>query len=105
MIFHLCYELPKPADRRLDHETPGFTEEEQRIIRQQIRKNTAVIDGYIRRLDLLVNKERYPRQAVFIQKIRRQLELLIEENDTFRRVLWQHLQQAELVQNYRQQIV
>jgi hypothetical protein len=46
---------------------------------------------------MLVNKERYPHRAVFIEKIRRRLELLMEENDTFRNVLWKHVQKEDLV--------
>lgn len=96
MIFHLGTELPKPADKELNHLSSSLTCEEIRILKQQIRKNAVLIDDYIDRLDLLVNKERYPRSAVFLEKIRRRLELLMEENDTFRAVLWKHYQQIEL---------
>ncbi len=95
MIFHLGFELPEPVDTTLDHETSDLTGEEIRILKQQIRKNTLVIDGYVDRLDLLVNKERYPHRAVFIEKIRRRLFLLMEENNTFRKVLWKHYLKAK----------
>lgn len=96
MIFHLGTELPKPAGTELDHESSALTGEEARIVKDQIRRNTRLIDQYIDRLDLLVNKERYPQQAVFLHKIRRRLELLMEENDTFRKVLWRHYQTEAL---------
>ena len=92
MIFHLGFELPQPPSRELDSESPDLTGEEIRILKIQIRKNTRLVGEYVDRLDLLVNKERYPGQATFIQKIRRRLELLMEENDTFRAVLWKHFQ-------------
>lgn len=95
MIFHLGFELPQPVDTTLDHETSELTGEEIRILKRQIRKNASVIDDYVDRIDLLVNKERYPRRAVFIEKIRRRLFLLMEENNTFRKVLWTHFQQNE----------
>jgi len=98
MIFHLDCEIPKPESKKLDHESSSLTAEEFRIIKQQVRKNSEIIDHFVGRLDLLVNKERYPRQAVFIQKIRRRLMLLMEENDTFRSVLWTHYQAQELTE-------
>ena len=97
MTFHLGYELPEPVSTVLDHESPDLTSEEIKILRRQIRKNAVLIDDYVDRLDLFVNKERYPRRAVFIQKIRRRLELLMEENDTFRKTLWSHLQSEEML--------
>lgn len=96
MILHFGTELPPPRTDYLDHETPDLTDREMDIIRLQIRRNSRLIDEYVRRLDLLVNKERYPHQAAFIRKIRRQLELLMEENDTFRKVIWKYFQQLEI---------
>ena len=90
MIFHLSFELPKPESVELDAYAPDLTSEEIRILKRQIRDNARVVEEQVMRLDLLVNKERYPRGAVFIEKIRRRLELLMEENDTFRKVLWKH---------------
>lgn len=101
MIFHLGFELPAPVSTALDSESPALTSEEMRILKQQIRKNAVLIDDYVDRLDLFVNKEKYPRRAVFIQKMRRRLELLMEENDTFRQVLWTHFQREDLVKKRR----
>lgn len=97
MIFHFGYELPVPVPTTLNHEVPGLTLEELRIVKNQIRRNTVMIDDYVSRLELFVNKERYPKNAVFVEKIRRRLELLMEENDTFRKVLWNHYQKEEML--------
>ncbi len=98
MIFHFGYELPEPPPAPvLDAESPDLTREEIRILKLQIRKNSMLIDDYIERLDLLVNKECYPHKAVFIEKIRRRLDLLMEENNTFRSVLWKHFQKQDLL--------
>ncbi len=97
MILHLGFELPKPPVVRLDHEASSLTEEEVRIIKKQIRSNRALIDGHVDRLELFVSKEKYPQRAVFIEQIRRRLELLMEENDTFRGVLWKHVQTEEML--------
>lgn len=94
MIFHLGTDIPKKVEEVLDENAPGLTDHELSIIKSQIRKNSRLIDSYLARLDLFVNKERYPCRAAFVSKIRRQLELLMEENDTFRKVLWNHLQQS-----------
>ncbi len=95
-MLHLGFEIPQPVVKNLDHETPGLTTEEIRILKKQIRGNAALIDEFVGRLELLVNKERYPKDAIFIEKIRRRLELLMEENDTFRRVLWRHFQNESI---------
>ncbi len=97
MIFHFGFELPPPVSTDLDHENPNLTHEEVRILKCQIRKNGFVIDDYVYRLELLVNKERYPKRAIFIEQIRRRLGLLMEENDTFRKTLWQHLQTEDVM--------
>lgn len=97
MILHLGFELPQKVSTELDCDSPEFTPEEIRILKRQIRQNASLVNHFVARLDLLVNKERYPKNAVFIQKIRRRLELLMEENDTFRRVLWNHYQSKHVV--------
>jgi hypothetical protein len=97
MILHLSFEIPKPVSRALDHGSPRLTDEEVLILKTQIRRNTAAVSRYVSRLDLFVNQERYPRNEVFLQKIRERLELLMEENDTFRKVLWQHYQRLEAI--------
>lgn len=98
MIFHLGFELPKPPQpATLDESRTDLTEEEFKIVKTQIRKNTELIDSYIAKLDLFVNKEQYPYKEAFIQKIRDRLYVLMEENDTFRKVLWRQMQQDALV--------
>ncbi len=97
MIFHLGFELPEPESHVLDHESLRLTREEIKILKSQIRKNTCVIDDYVGRLDLFLNKERYPKRAVFIEKIRRRLYLLMDENNTFRKVLWKHYEKEKLL--------
>ena len=92
MMFHLGFELPEKENKELNAYSPLLTSEEVRILKRQIRQNALTINREIYRIDLLVNKERYPRAAIFIQKLRRHLELLMEENDTFRKVLWKHYQ-------------
>lgn len=89
-MFHLGFELPAP--RVLDADREGLTPGELEIIKKQIRKNADVIDSYVKRLDLFVNQERYPKQEKFVKKIRDRMFLLMEENDTFRRLLGRHLQ-------------
>lgn len=89
MIFHLGTEIPaKPSTPPLDEQSPRLTEKETEILRAQIRRNSKTAHEYLLRLDLLLNKEKYPQNAVFIKKLRRKLELLMDENDTFRKVLW-----------------
>lgn len=90
MALHLGFELPTPP--LLDAEKEGLTPSEVEIIKKQIRKNAAVIDSYVSRIDLFVNREKYPRGESFIQKLRERMFLLMEENDTFRNLLWRHLQ-------------
>lgn len=102
MMFHLGFELPVPHSTLLNADSPDMTQEEIRIIKEQIRRNSAIVNQFIERLMLLVLKEQYPSQAVFIQKIRRRLEILMEENDTFRKVLWKHdVKQEVLRQTHR----
>lgn len=102
MIFHLAFDLPKPKEAVLDCESPDLTQEEERILKRQIRKNTILVDSYIDRLDLLVNKERYPHKERFIENIRSRLVLLMEENDTFRKALWKHTQKQETAENFKE---
>lgn len=92
MILHLGFELPKAETGVLDFESPDLNDEEIRILKRQIRKNAGLIDSYIGRLDLFLNKERHPPKEAFIGKIRERLFLLMDENDTFRKVLWKQTQ-------------
>lgn len=92
MTLHLLYELPKPVNRELKENAPGLTEEEQRIIKTQIRRNSTVIQGLIKKIDLFMNFEKVPEREQFVLEIRSKLELLMQENDTFRKVLCKHFQ-------------
>ena len=92
MILHLGHDLPVKETTALDCETLAFTPEETRIIKSQIRKNMAVIDEHIRRIDLFVNHERHASRAGLIERLHERLFVLMEENDTFRKVLWQQYQ-------------
>lgn len=88
MILHLGHELPVKEATTLDSESPAFTSEETRIIKSQIRKNMAVIDEHIRRIDLFVNHERHASRAALVEKLHERLFVLMDENDTFRAALW-----------------
>ena len=67
-----------------------LSEAEVRIVFEQIRKNSVVIEDYIDRLDLIVNREGHRRPEHFIERIQERLYLLMAENDTFREVFWRH---------------
>jgi len=92
MILHMGHDLPVKEVRAMDCESPAFTSEETRIIKSQIRKNRAVIDEHIRRIDLFVNHERHVSRAGLIEQLHERLFVLMEENDTFRKVLWKQYQ-------------
>lgn len=72
-----------------------LTAAEAGLICTQIRSNSSVIDRLIETIDLLVNKERCPKDANTLGFLRQRLAVAIAENDTFRRVLWCHQQLAE----------
>lgn len=97
MIFHFGFELPVPPSPVLNHEISDLTQEEMRILKRQIRRNAVTIDQCVMRLELLVNKERYPVAAPFVERIRHRLGILMEENDTFRKVLWKQYQKVDLL--------
>ena len=92
MILHLGHELPVKEEKTMDCDSPAFTSEEMRIVKNQIRKNMAVIDEHIRRIDLFVNHERHASRAGLIEQLHERLFVLMEENDTFRKVLWKQYQ-------------
>jgi hypothetical protein len=92
MILHLGHDLPVKEARELDCESPAFTSEEMRIVKNQIRRNMVVIDEHICRIDLFVNHERHASRAGLIEHLRERLGVLMEENDTFREVLWKQYQ-------------
>jgi hypothetical protein len=92
MILHLGHDLPVKEARALDCESPAFTSEEMRIVKSQIRRNITVIDEHVRRIDLFVNHERHASRTGLIEHLRERLGVLMEENDTFRNVLWKQYQ-------------
>ena len=92
MILHMGHDLPVKETRALDCESPAFTSEEMRIVKNQIRKNRAVIDEHIRRIDLFVNHEHHASREGLIEQLHERLWVLMEENDTFRKVLWKQYQ-------------
>ncbi len=96
MILHMGHELPAKEERTLNCEVPSFTSEETRIIKRQIRRNMAVIDAHIRKIDLFVNHEHHPSRAVHVAAMHERLLLLMEENDTFRNVLWNQTRKENL---------
>ena len=96
MAFHLGFELPPPPAPVLDSASEVLTPCELEIIKKQIRKNSNVIESYVLRIDLFVNAEKYPKDEKFIQKLRERMFLLMEENDTFRRLLWRDVQTKSL---------
>ena len=74
----------------------GFlTEREVRVLHAQIRNNSLAIDRYIEVIDLLINKERCPKDANTLAYLRERLAIAIAENDTFRKVLWRHMKVIE----------
>ena len=83
-------------DIKLGNLKPGFlTEREVALLQKQIRFNSLLIDYYIEIIDLLVNKERCPKDANTLLRLRKRLEIAIAESDTFRKVLWKHTQLVE----------
>lgn len=95
MALHLLYELPKPVRKELKENIAALTDEELRIVTTQIRKNSKVIHDLIRKIDLFMNREKIPSQEKFILEIRARLDILMQENDTFRKVLWRCFQKDE----------
>ena len=76
--------------------TVGFlTEREVALLTKQVRTNSRMIERHIEVIDLLINKERCPKDANTLLSLRKRLQVAIEENDTFRKVLWRHLQMVE----------
>ena len=72
-----------------------LTARQEQIIRRQIRRNSQTIDWLIDKIDLVVNKERHPKDSNVLARFRKRLSISIEENDNFRTVLWSHLQAAQ----------
>lgn len=71
----------------------GFlSEKEVSLLKKQIQFNSNWIDRYIKVIDLLVNKEKCPKDANTLVALRERLKVMIDESDTFRMVLWKHNQ-------------
>lgn len=92
MPFHLSYEVIRKPPLSFEETGRLLNETELGIIKTQIRRNALVIDEYIKKIHLFVNEEKYPQGEPFIENLRSQMSLLMEENDTFRKVLWNHCQ-------------
>ena len=92
MILHVGHDLPVKETKELNWDVSAFTPEEIRIVKKQIRRNMRVIDEHIRRIDLFVNHECHVSRAGLIAELRDRLEVLMEENDTFRKSLWKQYQ-------------
>lgn len=67
-----------------------LTESEVDLLSKQIRYNSEWIDRYIKVIDLLVNKEKCPKDASTLTRLRHRLQIAMDESDTFRKVLWRH---------------
>lgn len=97
MAFHLRTELPQVEVKTLNESLPTLTEEEVRILRHQIKRNSEQIQQDVKRLELYLIHERYPKDTTFLDKIRDRMKVSMEENDTFRKVLWKQCQAADAV--------
>ena len=69
-----------------------LTENEVDLLKKQIQFNSNWIDRYIKVIDLLVNKEKCPKDANTLVALRERLKIMTDESDTFRKVLWQYRQ-------------
>jgi hypothetical protein len=96
VLFHLCYETKPKRDLSFDPESRLLNPTEAAIVRTQIRKNAEVIDSYVEKIHLFVNLEKYPAKEMFVERLRKRMFLLMDENDTFRKVLWAHYQAEAL---------
>ncbi|MFC1808715.1 hypothetical protein ACFL3D_01150 [Candidatus Omnitrophota bacterium] len=65
---------------------------EEKIIKEQIQKNSSFITHIIAKIDLLMNKEGHKHDSNVVIELKEKLDVLIAENDTFRRVFWKHVQ-------------
>src|SRR3989338_11074425 len=70
----------------------SISEREVALLSKQIRSNSVVMDRIIETIDLLANKEGCPKDANTLAALRHRLHIAIQENDTFRKVLWRHTQ-------------
>ncbi|MBI1977420.1 MAG: hypothetical protein HYS55_01555 [Candidatus Omnitrophica bacterium] len=83
-------------DQLIEKSRQGFLEDwEVEVVRKQICSNSSLINHYIHAIDLLVNQERCPKDANTLTRLRTWLSVAMAENDTFRKVLWRHMQLVE----------
>ena len=75
-----------------------LTPEQVKILEDQIRKNKERIDQQVALLDRLVNIEHYRKNHPKVMVIRSHMQLLMEENNTFRKTLWSHWLYSNSVQ-------
>jgi len=83
---------PKSSKSSENSHSGILTEREVEVIHRQIRNNSLAIDHCIEVIDLLVNKERCPKDANTLAWLRERLSVAVAENDTFRKVIWRHTQ-------------
>lgn len=69
-----------------------LTQQDERILKEQIAKNSFVISVIIAKIDLLMNKEGHKQDSVVVCALQGRLDVLMAENDTFRKVYWKHVQ-------------
>ncbi len=69
-----------------------LNEREVALLKKQIQFNSKCIDRFIKVIDLLVNKEKCPKDANTLLSLRKRLQITLDESDTFRKVLWRHQQ-------------
>ncbi len=105
MHFHLLCEIPEPISREMNSEVCELTPEELRILKAQIRLNSFRIEEDVKRLELYVNKEKIPANETFLLQIRQRLKIAMEENDTFRKVLWNHCQSQDITRGHHSRFV
>lgn len=74
----------------------ALTSNQEKIIREQIQKNSKVIDWIIFKIDLLMNKEGHGKDSKVVLALQEKLDILMEENDTFRKVFWKHVQGLDM---------
>lgn len=83
----------RKSSKGLVSSSSGFLiDREVELLQKQIRNNSSAIDHCIEVIDLLVNKERCPKDANTLAFLRGRLSVAIAENDTFRKVIWRHMQ-------------
>lgn len=82
------FNLGKPDGLR--EEDFILTPEQAEILEEQIRKNKERIEDYVALLDRLVNVEGYPPNHAKVKFVREKMDLLMEENNTFRQNFWRY---------------